>query len=81
MNVSFEQRLAHKAKVLEVLGPLGFVDLEDDEALGAIYHPATMEVYDVSTITPEAVITLVYQRGAQHGAEEAKRRMRESMGL
>lgn len=70
-----------KKDALKVLGPLGFVDNEDDEYPGTIYHPGIAQSFDISASEPAAIVNLVFARGKETGVADAKARVRAALGL
>ncbi len=70
-----------KADALKVLGPLGFVDNEDDEYPSTIFHPGIGQTFDVSATDPMEIVRLIFARGKEVGEATAKGRMRVALGL
>lgn len=73
-----EQR---KQRLLALLGPLGFVDNEDDEAPGAVWHAATRTILAADKTTPGDVVAAILAIGKQTGREEAQASMRQALGI
>lgn len=60
---------------------LGFVDNEDDEYPGAIWHKGINQVFDISATDPKEIIQVVFARGKEIGDLEAKDRVRAAFGF
>lgn len=70
-----------KAAMLEVLGPFGFRDFNDDECPGGIWHSETAVCLDTARISEKDVIRCVYEIGARRGGDDARRKMHVALGL
>lgn len=70
-----------KASALRLLAPLGFVDNNDGEAPGTIFHPGTSLVLDTSTVTPAQVVAALVAEGERRGREEVAAAMRRLIGV
>lgn len=73
-----EQR---KQLLLALLGPLGFVDNEDDEAPGAVWHAATRIILAADKTAPGDVVAAILEIGKEAGREEAQASMRHALGI
>lgn len=78
---AYELAASRKESALELLGKLGFVDNNDDEYPGTIFHPATGLTIDVVRIGPAEVIAEVLKRGQQQGEERVQAAIRKTLGL
>lgn len=73
-----EQR---KHRLLALLGPLGFVDNEDDETPGAVWHAATRIILAADKTAPVDVVAAILEIGKAAGREEAQASMRQALGI
>lgn len=78
---AYELAASRKESALELLAKLGFVDNEDGEFPGTIFHPATGLVIDVAHIAPAEVIANVLQQGRQQGEAQVQAAIRKTLGL
>ncbi len=76
-----DRALSRKASALRLLGPLGFIDNNDAEVLGAIWHPVTGLVLDASSISPAEVVRVIYEAGEAAGREALQRELALLLGL
>lgn len=72
---------SRKASALRVLAPLGFLDNEDSDVPGAIWHPATGVVIDSSRINPRDVIRVVFEAGEREGREVLQTKLCQLLGV
>jgi hypothetical protein len=77
----WDQAKQKQRSALEVLGPLGFVDNNDDEFPGEIYHQASGVVIDCLRVTPGEIIAFVFKEGERQGEQKARRAIRQAIGL
>lgn len=70
-----------KASALTILSPLGFVDLEDDEVPGGIWHKGTNLTINVMTVKAGDFVDAIVEAGRERGRGEAQRAMRQACGL
>lgn len=73
-----EQR---KQRLLALLRPLGFVDNEDDEVPGAVWHAATRIILAADKTAPGDVVAAILEIGKEAGREEAQASMRHALGI
>ena len=73
-----EQR---KHRLGALLGPLGFVDNEDDETPGAVWHAATRIILAADKTAPVDVVAAILEIGKAAGREEAQASMRQALGI
>ncbi len=73
--------LERKKSALEVLAPLGFVDNEDGECPGAIYHTDIRGCIDINGISPADVVKIIFQRGKEEGIELVQSNVRKTLGI
>lgn len=73
-----EQR---KPRLLALLGPLGFVDNEDDEAPGAVWHAATGIILAADKTAPGDVVAAILEIGKKAGCEEVQASLRKALGI
>lgn len=72
---------SRKKSALEILGPLGFVDAEDDDAPGAIWHRHTLIAIDVMKVKAGDFVGAILEVGKTRGREAAQKDMRKACGL
>jgi hypothetical protein len=78
----FEDALQRKARWLRGLEPLGFVDNDDGECPGAIYHPGAGVTLDIATLrNPADVVHELLKIGSERGVAALRRDLRAAIGL
>lgn len=77
----YERLEKRKAAALEILKPLGFVDNEDDECPGTIFHPGISQAFDISATDPKEIVRLVFARGKEVGTTDTQCAVRKALGI
>lgn len=77
----YERIEKRKTAALEILGPLGFVDNEDEEYPGTIYHPGISQSFDISATDPKEIVRLVFARGKEVGTIDTQCAVRKALGI
>lgn len=73
-----EQR---KQSALKVLGPIGFVDAEDEEVPGAIWHRQTGVTINTMMVKAGDLVGAILEAGEARGRDAAQAAMRKACGL
>lgn len=73
-----EQR---KQSALKLLGPIGFVDADDTEAPGAIWHRQADITINVMMVKEGDLVGIILEVGREQGRSEAQKAMRKACGL
>lgn len=77
----WDRAISRKKSALELLGPLGFVDNDDGEAPGAIWHRECHITLDTERMSPAQVIAAVLEIGRERGRSEVQGSVRKALGL
>lgn len=77
----YDNILKKKKSALELLSPLGFVDNEDGECPGAIYHPEMKGCIDTNKISPSDVVKIIFQHGKEEGIALVQSNIRKTLGI
>lgn len=73
--------LDRKASALAVLGPIGFIDNEDDETPGTIFHSGCRITLDCAKLSPKDVVAAILEVGQERGKQELRNAMRNALGI
>ncbi|CAN7781156.1 hypothetical protein LJR296_008013 [Cupriavidus necator] len=81
MADAYEIALQRKQDALVLLSKLGFVDNEDSEEPGAVYHRETGLVIDCAKVSPAAVVKAAFDAGQEKGIQQIQADVRKVLGI
>ncbi len=77
----FDRAVARKESALKLLAPLGFVDSDDDEVPGAIWHKGCALTLDATRMSPAEAVEAILNIGRERGRSEIRVTVRTALGL
>lgn len=77
----FDRAVARKESALKILAPLGFVDNDDVESPGTIWHTGCNLTIDTARTSPAEVVEAILIIGRERGRSEIRGEVRAALGL
>ncbi len=77
----FERAISRKESALKLLEPLGFVDADDAEYPGAIWHRGCALTLDAGRLSPADFMQAILEIGRERGRTDVRNQMRDALGL
>ena len=77
----WDRAISRKNSALELLAPLGFVDSEDSDEPGAIWHRECHITINTERMSPAQVVGAILEIGLERGRSEVQTTMRQVLGI